>query len=67
MKHYKPLVSGVSVQEHWFACTHGVVGGLDAAEGGAFLHHEAEQTCEDGGYGPRGVPRIWMKVCDGQT
>lgn len=47
--------------------THRVVRGLDAAEGGAFLHHEAEQTCEDGGDGPRRVPRVWMEVCDGQT
>lgn len=46
---------------------HGVVGGLNAAEGGAFLHHEAEQTCEDGGHGPGGVPCVWMEVCDGQT
>lgn len=46
---------------------HGVVGGLNAAEGGAFLHHKAEQTCEDGGDGPGGVPRVWMEVCDGQA
>ena len=47
--------------------THCVVRGLNTAEGGAFLHHEAEQTCEDGGDGPRWVPRVWMEVCDGQT
>lgn len=46
---------------------HGVVGGLNAAKGGAFLYHEAEQTCEDGGDGPGRVPRVWMEVCDGQT
>lgn len=48
-----------------FFCTHRVVGGLDAAEGGTFLHHEAEQTCEDGGDRPRRVPSVWMEVCDG--
>lgn len=47
--------------------THGVIGGLNATEGGSFLHHEAEQTREDGGDGPGGVPRVWMEVCDGQT
>lgn len=45
--------------------THRVVGGLDAAEGGTFLHHEAEQTREDGGDRPRRVPSVWMEVCDG--
>lgn len=50
-----------------FVCTHCVVRGLNAAKGGTFLHHEAEQTCEDGGDGPRRVPRVWMEVCDGQT
>lgn len=47
--------------------THCVVRGLDAAEGGTFLHHEAEQSGEDGGDWPRGVPSVWMEVCDGQT
>lgn len=46
---------------------HGVVRGLNAAKSGAFLHHEAEQTCEDGGNGPGGVPRVWMEVSNGQT
>lgn len=63
-----PLVMCHLVLHSWsFVWTHCVVGGLDAAEGGAFLHHEAEQTCEDGGDGPRRVPRVWMEVCDGQT
>lgn len=47
--------------------THSIVRGLDAAEGGTFLHHEAEQTREDGRDRPRGVPSVWMEVCDGQT
>lgn len=49
------------------ARAHRVVRGLDAAEGGALLDHEAEQTREDGGDGPRWVPRVWMEICDGQT
>lgn len=46
---------------------HRVVRGLDAAESGSFLHHEAEQTREDGGDGPRRVPCVWVEVGDGQT
>ena len=46
---------------------HCVVRGLYGAQSGTFLHHEAEQTRENGGHGPGGVPRVRVEVCDGET
>ncbi len=43
------------------------LGGLDAAQGGTALQHEAQQPGEDGGHRPRGVPRVRVVVGDGQA
>lgn len=48
-------------------CTHSELGGLDAAQGGPFLHHEAQQPRQDGGHRPRRVPRVGVEIRDGQA
>lgn len=40
---------------------------LYAAQGGAFLHHEAKEPSQYGGDRPGRVPRVWMEIRDGKT
>lgn len=47
--------------------THGELGGLDAAQGGPFLHHEAQQPRQDGGDRPGRVPGVRVEIRNGQT
>lgn len=42
-------------------------GRLYAAQCSCLLHHEAEESGEDGGDRPCGVPGVWMEVTDGET
>lgn len=46
---------------------HGQVGRLYAAQSGTFFHHEAQEASEDGGHRPRRVPRVRVKIGDGET
>lgn len=46
---------------------HCEVRSLNAAQGGALLHHEAQEPRQDGGDGPGRVPRVWVEIRDGKT
>lgn len=47
--------------------THGRIGRFYAAQSGTFLQHEAQEASEDGGHRPRRVPRVRVKIRDGET
>lgn len=47
--------------------THCELGCLDAAQGGAFLHHETEEACQDCGHWPGWIPGIRVEIRDGKT
>lgn len=47
--------------------THGKIGCFYAAQSGTFFHHEAQEASEDGGHWPRRVPRVRVKISNGET